>query len=279
MAGEDDTPSDFTCSFCGASKTKRGALVQGGAGGGQPPVHICHGCAVACVRALDDEDSQAVVRDMRTLPLPAALRRTKGDRVEHEQMLRMLNEEAREKRRAAGLPEHVYFHEVLFNPSSGAVVVRCRDRALGHSGGRVYHRLAESDHYVPTFELTEVESVDSVVVALDVPMAVAVVIEWRKHRGTWAGSHHRVVATRLDGAVPNQETVEPPSEVMFDGAPAHWADVSTVASISDDGRVVYCKAVVGAEPGPQMPARFGIFRWELDTGDVTLVAKLPGVYC
>ena len=109
MADEHDKAEDPSCSFCGMSKSKRGALVQGGTHPDDQPVFICRECATACVRALDDGASGSTVRDVQTLPSPRGGERSRAeDAATRDEMLGELNE----KCHAAGLPEHVHFQRI-----------------------------------------------------------------------------------------------------------------------------------------------------------------------
>jgi hypothetical protein len=171
----------------------------------------------------------------------------------------------------AGFPAKPHFQERFFNPAAGVVVVRCRDRALGHPGSRVYHRHSGADVYTETFGLTDAESVDSVVVPLGVPTVFGVVVTWTPHGSTWGGDRHRVVSASLDTPLPKLTTHK------WEGEP--WSLVSELLGVSHDGTVLYCVAnaqdPVTDRPNP---IRYAIFRWELGAERVSEVAQLPGIF-
>jgi hypothetical protein len=179
----------------------------------------------------------------------------------------------------AGLPAEPYFRDVLFNRATGAVVVYCSDRSLERPDRRVYHRLHDSDTYVLTFALRPMEMVASVVVALDAPVVAGVVCDLVQHGETWGMRQHRVVVVHLNVDGASRETRhDSPSDVEYDNKRASFSHVGDVISIGDDGQTIFVTAAVGDEPGPPKPIRYGIFRWDLRSDDVKLVAKLPGVF-
>ena len=171
----------------------------------------------------------------------------------------------------AGFPEEPHFQDRFFCPSADAVVVRCRDRSLGHPGSRVYHRRSGDEAYRRTFDLGEAESIDSIVVAVGAPVVFAVVVTWTTERGRWGGSRARVVSAHIDDHPPKHATHK------WDGEP--WSTISELVGVSEDGEVLFCVAnaqePLREEP---RPIRYAIFRWEVLTGNASEVASLPGVF-
>ena len=171
---------------------------------------------------------------------------------------------------AAGFPAKPSFERLFFNHASGTVLVLCRDRAVGHSGRRLFHRRVGASRYLPTVDVTETGSVDTVVVASEAPTAVALVREWKKRGECWAEEKLRLVSIDLAEASPKLAEI--------DTAAVPRGKVSDLLSISDDGRCLYCVCSVAERPDAvTMIMHYGVYRWQLRPGLVELVANLPGI--
>lgn len=170
----------------------------------------------------------------------------------------------------AGFPAEVSFQGVLFNPAANAVVVRLCDRALEHPGARVYHRNVSEQVYHPTFSLRAEESVDALVVPLGAPFAFGLVRTWVDSPLGFAGGHRRVVRAPLDGKGKARALEWPGAE---------GSKVVDLLSVSDDATTLYCKvAVPVAGAGDERSVHHRIHRWNVDTGELTEVARLSRAF-
>jgi hypothetical protein len=170
----------------------------------------------------------------------------------------------------AGFPAEVTFQGILFNPAANAIVVRLRDRALEHPAMRVYHRNVSEDIYHPTFEVRDDESVDSVVVPLAVPFAFGLVRTWIDAPLGWAGGQRRVVRAPLDAGREAR---------IVEWKGPEGSKVVELIGVSDDGASIQCKGSVPVVAGgSERTVQHRIYRWSVESGAVTEVARLARAF-